>query len=274
MPVRVPFGLAAGRWRGKRAGGLGRGATAERPLASAVVTTATRAVLFDFGGTLFDYADLAGAQLEALDAFAREVGLAAGGADLARAHRAATATTYRDYLPRPYYLHRDFFADAIRGMGRLLGRELDDEQVDRWFAIQHGLRARDFRLRPGVPETLNALRARGLHLGIVSNIDEDDLHHLIDRGELRGHFDSLLSSEAARSCKPDARIFAIALERAGCAPGEALFVGDSLPADVGGANEAGMRSVLLWHRDDKRPPADVPQPRHVIRAIPDLLGLV
>ena len=112
---------------------------------------------------------------------------------------------------------------------------------------------------------------RGLHLGIVSNIDEDDLHHLIDRGELRALFDSLLSSEAAGSCKPDARIFALALERAGCAPEEALFVGDSLPADVAGANRAGMRSVLLWHRDDKPPPADVRaaaarDPRHPRRA--------
>lgn len=237
------------------------------------MSTPTRAVLFDFGGTLFDYADLATAQMEALQAFAREVGLAAGASELARAHRAATASTYRDYLPKPYYLHRDFFADAIRGMGSLLGTDLDDSQIDRWFAIQHELRARDFRLRPGVVATLRALRERGLHLGIVSNIDEDDLHHLIDRGELRDHFDSLLSSEAAGSCKPDPRIFTLALERAGCAPEEALFVGDSLPADVAGANQAGMRSVLLWHRDDKRPPADVPQPRHVIRAIPDLLDL-
>ncbi|MBY0279228.1 HAD family hydrolase [Candidatus Binatia bacterium] len=238
------------------------------------MSTPVKAVLFDFGGTLFDYADLAGAQLESLEVFAREVGIAASAADLARAHRAATARTYRDYLPRPYYLHRDFFADAVRGMGSLLGRELGEAEIDRWFAIQHERRARDFRLRRGVVDTLRALRARGLHLGIVSNIDEDDLHHLIDRGELREHFDSLLSSEAAGSCKPDPGIFALALARAGCGADEALFVGDSLPADVAGANRAGMRSVLLWHRDDKRPPPDVPQPRHVIRAIPDLLDLV
>lgn len=234
----------------------------------------TRAVLFDFGGTLFDYADLAGAQMESLEAFAREIGLAATTTELARAHRAATASAFRDYLPRPYYLHRDFFADAVRGMARQLGAELDDAQLERWFAIQHERRARDFRLRPGVVDTLASLRARGLHLGIVSNIDEDDLHHLIDRGALREHFDSLLSSEAAGSCKPDPRIFALALERAGCAPEEALFVGDSLPADVAGANQAGMRSVLLWHRDDKPPPADRARPRHVIRTIPDLLPLV
>lgn len=233
-----------------------------------------RAVLFDFGGTLFDYADLAGAQLESLEAFGRELGLSSTGAELARAHRSATASAFRDYLPRPYYLHRDFFADAIRGTTRNVGLEIDDTQLERWFAIQHERRARDFRLRPGVLETLRELRARGLHLGIVSNIDEDDLHHLIDLGGLRSHFDSLLSSEAAGSCKPDQGIFKVALDRAGCLPDEALFVGDSIAADVAGANQAGLRSVLLWHRDDKRPPADGPQPAHVIRGIPDLLALL
>jgi 2-haloalkanoic acid dehalogenase type II len=238
------------------------------------VSQATRAVLFDFGGTLFDYADLAAAQVESLEIFGREIGLSATAVDLARAQRSATATVFRDYLPRPYYLHRDLFADTLRGMGRNVGVELGDAHVERWFAIQHALRARDFRLRPGVIETLRELRARGVHLGIVSNIDEDDLHHLIDRGQLRDHFDSLLSSEAASSCKPDARIFALALERAGCAPGEALFVGDSLPQDIAGANRAGLRSVLLWHRDDKPPPVEVAQPKHVIRTIPEVLDLV
>jgi len=238
------------------------------------VSQTTRAVLFDFGGTLFDYADLAKGQVESLEVFGREVGLAASVGDLARAHRAATASVYRDYLERRYYLHRDFFADALRGMARHVGSELSDAQVDRWFTIQHERRARDFRLRPGVIETLRALRDRGLHLGIVSNIDEDDLHHLIDRGGLRPHFDSLLSSEAAGSCKPDQGIFTLALERAGCSPAEALFVGDSLSADVAGANRAGMRSVLLWHRDDKPPPTEPDRPAHVIRTIPDLLDLV
>jgi putative hydrolase of the HAD superfamily len=238
------------------------------------VSHATKAVLFDFGGTLFDYADLAAAQLESLAVFGREIGLAVSVAELARAQRSATATVFRDYLPRPYYLHRDLFADTLRGMARGVGVELSETQIERWFAIQHALRGRDFRLRAGVVETLRALRARGVHLGMVSNIDEEDLHHLIDRGELRVHFDSLLSSEAASSCKPDARIFTLALERAGCAPEEALFVGDSLPQDIAGANRAGLRSVLLWHRDDKPPPADVARPRHVIRTIPEVLGLL
>jgi 2-haloalkanoic acid dehalogenase type II len=236
--------------------------------------TTTRAVLFDFGGTLFDYADLAPGQAESLLALAARVGLEAPLPTLAAAQRRANSAVFRDYLPRPYYLHRDFFRDALHAASRELGTTLDEADVEFYFAVQHRNRARDFRLRPGVVETLEALRARGLHLGIVSNIDEDDLHHLIDLGGLRGHFDSLLSSEAAGSCKPDPGIFAIALERAGCAPGEALFVGDTLRQDVLGANRCGLRSVLLWHRADRPPPDDGPRPHHVIGAIPDLLDLV
>ncbi|MBU6280828.1 HAD family hydrolase [bacterium] len=233
-----------------------------------------RAVLFDFGGTLFDYADLARAQVDTLQALARRLGLDADPGTLATAHRRAAARVFREYLPKPYYLHEHLFGDTVRETGRELGRELSEDDVAFWFAEQFRNRARDFRLCEGVVETLEALRARGLHLGIVSNIDDADLYHLVDLGGLRPHFDSLLSSEAAGSCKPDPRIFDVALERAGCAPGEALFVGDTISQDVAGANRRGMRSVLLWHRDDKSPPEGEERPHHVVRRIPDLLDLI
>ena len=73
---------------------------------------------------------------------------------------------------------------------------------------------------------------------------------------------------------PDGRIFAEALRRAECEPREALFVGDSLPQDIAGANRAGLRSVLLWHRGDRQPSFDVAKPTHVIRRIPEVLDLL
>ena len=63
------------------------------------------------------------------------------------------------------------------------------------------------------------------------------------------------------------------LRSAGCGPSEALFVGDSRPADVAGANATGLRSVLIWHRSDRPPPTGDPKPAHVIRSIPELLAL-
>lgn len=234
----------------------------------------TKAVLFDFGGTLYDYACLVDAERESLLELIEWAGIDADAATVARAHRDSMKRVFRTYLPQSYYYHRDLFRDALVGMLEQLGAEPEPELLDRYRQAQWQRHARDFVLRDGVHETLEELRRRGLHLGIVSNIDEDQLAHLIDLAELRRHFDSLLSSEHARSCKPDPAIYEEALRRAGCKPEEALFIGDTLLQDIAGANRMGLRSVLIWHRDDKQPPVDGDKPAHVIRRIPEILTLV
>jgi 2-haloalkanoic acid dehalogenase type II len=233
-----------------------------------------RAVLFDFGGTLYDYATLEPAERESLVELARWAGVEAEPIVILRAHREAMRRVFREYLPRRFYLHRDLFRDAVIGMLEDLGAEVDPGHLDRYRSAQWQRHARDFALREGVIDTLQTMRERGLHLGIVSNIDDEQLAHLLEIARLEAYFDSILSSEQARSCKPDRNIFEEALRRAGCEADEALFVGDTLLQDIAGANQVGLRSVLLWHRQDKEPPDREPQPRHVIRRIPDLLDLL
>jgi putative hydrolase of the HAD superfamily len=235
---------------------------------------ATRAVLFDFGGTLYDYATLQAAECESLVELARSAGIEAEPAAIVQAHREALRRVFYAYLPRRFYLHRDLFRDALLGMLERFGAKPDPVHLDRYRATQWRRHARDFRLRDGVADTLRSLRASGLHLGIVSNIDEDQLTHLLRLARIESYFDSLVSSEQAQSCKPDLAIFVAALDHAGCQAQEALFVGDSIAQDIAGANRAGMRSVLLWHRDDRDPPAADPRPHHVIRRIPEVLDLV
>jgi 2-haloalkanoic acid dehalogenase type II len=233
-----------------------------------------QAVLFDFGGTLYDYATLEPAERESLVDLARWAGIEAEPIVIQRAHREAMRRVFRDYLSRRFYLHRDLFRDAVVGMLESLGAAADPADLDRYRATQWRRHARDFALRPGVIETLEAMRERGLHLGIVSNIDDEQLVHLLEIARLGSYFDSTLSSEQVQSCKPDRVIFEEALRRAGCKADEALFVGDTLLQDIAGANQVGLRSVLLWHREDKEPPDTEPRPRHVIRRIPDLLDLL
>jgi putative hydrolase of the HAD superfamily len=202
------------------------------------------------------------------------VGISADEAAIRRAQREAMRRVFQAYLPRRFYLHRDLFRDVAAGMLEALGAAPGAEHLERFRQMQWDRHRRDFVLRAGVLDTLRALRHRGLHVGMVSNIDEDQLDHLIDVAGLRDAFDSLLSSEAAGACKPDPAIFGEALRRAGCAPAQALFVGDTLAQDIAGARRAGIRSVLIWHRDDKPPPADGVAPDHVIRQIPELLDLI
>ena len=234
----------------------------------------TKAVLFDFGGTLYDYATLEPAERESLTELARWAGSDAEPRVIHSAHRDAMRRVFRQYLARRFYLHRDLFRDAVVGMLNALGAHLDDDQLDRYRERQWERHARDFTLREGVVETLQELHARGLHLGIVSNIDDDQLSHLMALSEIEPYFDSILSSEQAQSCKPDSAIFAEALRRAKCRPDEALFVGDTMLQDIAGANQAGLRSVLLWHRTDREPPDVEPRPHHVIHRIAELLDLI
>ena len=216
-----------------------------------------RAVLFDFGGTLYDYGTLARGEAESTAALLEWAGVDADQEQVLRARRETSREVFRDYLARPFYRHRDLFDDSLRALIAALGGHIDDALLKRYRKLQWEGHARHLELRPGTTDTLTALRTRGLHVGMVSNIDDDQLDHMLDFTELRPYFDSILSSESARSCKPDLGIFRQALERAHCAPDQALFVGDSRTADVAGANRAGIHSVLLWHRSDRNPPEEV-----------------
>ena len=234
----------------------------------------TRAVFFDFGGTLFDYETTAPGERACLIDLAQAAGITAASQDIRRAYRTALKNVFYQYLPRPYYLHRDMFRDALQATAARFGTTFTQEQIARYRAAQHQRRGQDFQLRDGVAETLAALRRRGLYLGIVSNADNDQFSHLLQLSQLGPCFDSLLSSEDAQSCKPDPAIFSQALAQAGCVPDQAYFVGDSLQQDIAGANRAGMRSVLIWSRPDTDPPDSPTPPRHVIRSIPEILDIV
>lgn len=233
-----------------------------------------QAVLFDFGGTLYDYSCLAAAEAESLVELARTSGADDAPHDVLLAQRNAMRRVFREYLPRPFYLHRDLFRDAVVGMLAELGVEARAEHLDAYRQAQWERHKRDFVLRDGVVETLRELRQRGLHVGMVSNINDDQLRHLLEAADITELFDSILSSEQAQSCKPHRGIYEIALRRAGCAAPAALFVGDTLRQDVAGANRVGLKSVLLWHRTDRKPPEEEPRPHHIIRTIPDVLTLL
>ncbi len=236
--------------------------------------SSVRAVLFDFGGTLFDYETVAPGERESIVALAQWAGSSEDPKAIMRAYRASLKSVFYHYLPQPYYLHRDMFRDALMGMANSLGLTLTEEQFVRYRALQWERRARDFMLRDGVSATLTALRDRRLYVGMVSNIDDDQLGHMLELAGVRAHFDSILSSEAAQSCKPDSSIFQEALRRAGCAPQEALFVGDSLQQDIAGANRVGLRSVLIWSDPEREPTIGEHRPQHVIRQIGELLALL
>ncbi len=102
--------------------------------------------------------------------------------------------------------------------------------------------AHHFELYEDAIPTLDALRDRGLKLGLLSNSARD-----LD--EFVGHHglavDAVLTSRAHGKTKPHEAIFRRMLELLDVVPGEAVMVGDTVEDDVEGATAVGVRAVLV-----------------------------
>ena len=119
---------------------------------------------------------------------------------------------------------------------------------------------RSMRAYDEVTGVLAELRGRGLRLAICSNWDWD-LEEAIDAAGLAGTVDVVVSSAWIGARKPHPRMYDSVLERAGVAPDDALFVGDTWSCDVEGPRAAGIRSVYV-RRSHLGPDATAPDDHH------------
>lgn len=124
---------------------------------------------------------------------------------------------------------------------------------------------------PGTAETLDRLRERGLAVGIGTNMTANYQFEKLARLDLLRRIDFLVTSEEAGAEKPAARLFLLCAEKAGCAPSECAFVGDSLAGDALGARDAGLKAVWLCRGDGPR--AAVPGVA-AIQKLPELLDII
>ena len=125
-----------------------------------------------------------------------------------------------------------------------------------------------FRAFPDVAPALQALRAGGARLVVVSNWDAS-LHERLAETGLAPLVDGAVASAELGHAKPDGAIFAHALALAGADAAHALHAGDSLDVDVEGALAAGLRAVLVARDGAAAAPAGVP----VIRSLAELPAL-
>jgi len=202
------------------------------------------AVLFDMGGTLFSYAareEMGSASV----AFLQRVGLSPDDPAVREARRRAAEEVEGAYATRPFFLHRDLFRDRVARTAELLAVTVPPDVLARFDVEQRQAVIDHLVPMPDAGETLEGLRVRGLYVAVVSNADDDYLGAVLERHSLDKLVDDWTSSEEAKSCKPDHRIYEYALAKAGRPAAETLFVGDSPQHDVAGAHQAGMRTALL-----------------------------
>jgi len=95
-----------------------------------------------------------------------------------------------------------------------------------------------------VAPALTDLKGMGLILGLISNVEHDITSTLNELG-LPSWLEIVVTSQDSGFVKPQPEIFQEALKRAGVQPLEAIYVGDQYQVDVIGANQAGMKGILL-----------------------------
>ena len=123
----------------------------------------------------------------------------------------------------------------------------------------------------GVLDCFAALRRMGLRLGIGTNMQADRQFSKLERLGLAPYVDFLVSSEEVGKEKPAPELFLCCAQKAGCAPEDCVFVGDSLKNDALGAAAAGLRGV--WYRPDGRAQS-VPEGILLLSALDRLPALI
>jgi len=146
---------------------------------------------------------------------------------------------------RYYRAHSDEGADA-RSLAELRRRcaEVLSAELGRPVDVDTLMASIRFRAYPDVGPALGSLRRRSLKLVCVSNWD-CSLPEVLARCGIGESLDGVVASATAGARKPDPAIFERALELAGCAPADALHVGDTPAEDLEGARAAGLRALLI-----------------------------
>lgn len=104
-------------------------------------------------------------------------------------------------------------------------------------------------LYPHVTVTLMELLKAGLRLGVVSDAPRREAWLRVCYLNLHHLFDVVVTFEDTGERKPSAAPFALALERLGVGPDEALMVGDWPERDMVGAARLGIRTVFARYGD-------------------------
>lgn len=200
------------------------------------------AVIFDWGGTLTPWHDI---DLEAQwyayaeiydPVHARSLAARLCAAELVRWSRqrdtgGAESAGSLDAL----FLDEGIELDSARHL-RALGAYLD-------FWAPHT------RADPEAEATLQALRASGVRIGVLSNTLWPASHHreVFERDGLMEYFDACAYSSELPAAKPHADSFLLVADLLGVQPKSCVFVGDRLWDDIHGSQSVGMRGIWIPH---------------------------
>jgi putative hydrolase of the HAD superfamily len=128
------------------------------------------------------------------------------------------------------------------------------------------------RVDENAKDVLSELRGK-CKLGIVSNFAIPEcVFRLLQKHGMDMFFDVVVVSGAVNKRKPSPEIFQKALGKLGVGASEAVFVGDTVDADIQGAKSVGMKTIFLERRSQKE--AERIYPDQTIKNLNELMPAI
>lgn len=212
------------------------------------------AMLFDFEGTLVNFQWKLSEAIEETLEMLWDMGFTK---DLILSRRYSTLMTEAVQVATGIGL----LPDQVREKISSVYDRYDEDALTRWV------------LRSGVNDFLNAIKAKGIRTGLVSNVGGKCIAKALSKLALADYFDVVLSRNDVMNLKPNPEGLNLAIAKLGICKDSIILLGDSLD-DVNAARNAGIRIMIITDGENAKEDILAAQPDHVIQSYEELLNLV
>jgi putative hydrolase of the HAD superfamily len=230
-----------------------------------------KAVVFDWGGTLSEYAEI---ELVDMWQLAAEHLAVETGHDARALHEQLLAAELRYWEGVNRDQHTGTLTDILTAASTALAldvtsaviSEVAQRHLDAWTPhIQHHAEC---------AEVLESLRAAGIKIGLLSNTHWPEAfhEHFLERDGLARLIDVRAYTSNMTRSKPHRQAYEHVLGRLGVQPAQAVMVGDRPIDDVWGSQQLGMRGV--WRPHSRSPALGDVRPDATIQSLHELPALL
>ncbi|OLS38415.1 HAD family hydrolase [Bacillus sp. MRMR6] len=148
----------------------------------------------------------------------------------------------------------------------------DKQAVEFQAQYEEGLNR--LRLFPEVPELIENLKSKEIHVGIITNGPVEHQFNKIKLLGLTNHIprEMMTISDEVGVAKPNPQIFHQVSDRHGFSANEILYIGDSWPNDVVAPLEAGWQAI--WYNHRKRQPTSEHKPLGEVDQLLSILEII
>jgi putative hydrolase of the HAD superfamily len=155
---------------------------------------------------------------------------------------------------------------------------VDDEHLDAALRGMFAVSEDQWIPSAQAVEVLRTIDGAGYRLGMISNAsDGANVRRLVDKVGVQSLLDPILVSAEVGVRKPSRVIFQALLSAWDVAPQQVVMIGDTLEADIVGAQQAGMHQIWLRSaasRADNVAAGDRVQPEWSVDALADVVDIL